>query len=192
MYLDQQNVTVICTSNCTFGKMNDGNHADGTPQDAAVVVGPDAVAADSTTQAILRLNQGFIRPDSTTGYKDVNFLPNDYGNNCNCTVALGDGMLNIKSGSISSNLPSQIAGPIFYGGPSVGTPLQLNANEMGLAVSSDTAGAPGVKGLKLRVECSGTSGDVKLVALAGIAGGETNEVLITDGIGNGTVSQCIH
>ncbi|HEX3627190.1 MAG TPA: hypothetical protein VH280_17420, partial [Verrucomicrobiae bacterium] len=123
----------------------------------------------------------------TTGYKDVNFLPNDYGNNCNCTVALGDGMLNIKSGSISSNLPSQIAGPIFYGGPSVGTPLALAAGELGLS-KSPTGGetAPGIAGLKLRVECGTSPGTAKLVALAG----NSNLIFtLLDDIGSG-VQNC--
>jgi hypothetical protein len=156
-----------------------------------VVVGPDAVATDNPTGTVLRLNQGFIKPDPGGSYKDIVFDTNGNGETCKCNVALGDGMLNVANGNISSNQQSQISGPIYYSGPASGAPLQLNANEMGLAVSTDTAGAPGVKGLKLRVECSGShTGNVKLVALAGIAGGTNNEVLIADGIGQGSVTAC--
>ncbi|HEX3666741.1 MAG TPA: hypothetical protein VHU23_16060, partial [Rhizomicrobium sp.] len=37
MYLDQQNVTVICTSNCTFGRMNSSGVTDN--RNAAILAG---------------------------------------------------------------------------------------------------------------------------------------------------------
>jgi hypothetical protein len=186
MFLDQQNETVVCTSNCTFGGMN-SEGSNGGDADSAIVVGYNAVAASSVTKPILRLNQGFIKPDtSDPGYLDVRFDTNLLGDSCDCEVALGDGMLNISSGTIVSNQQSKISGPMFYAGPSVGTPLQLNANEMGMAVSSDTAAAPGDLGLKLRVECDtlGTH-DMKIMALAGPTASET---LVKGGIGNGQTS----
>jgi hypothetical protein len=99
-------------------------------------------------------------------------------------VALGDGMLNVASGNISSNQQSQISGPIYFGGPAVGTPLQLNANEMGMAVSTDTEVPPNGAGLKLRVECNGSpgSGKVNLVVLAGSG---TTPVPIASNVGSG-------
>jgi hypothetical protein len=101
-------------------------------------------------------------------------------------VALGDGMLNVASGNISSNQQSQISGPIYFGGPAVGTPLQLTPNEVGLSTSptSETSAAPGTSGLKLRVECDASGGTAKLVVLAGTSPIETT---LADNIG-GSVS----
>jgi hypothetical protein len=80
------------------------------------------------------------------------------------------------------------APPTFANAASIGVPLTLNPNELGIGLSTDTEGAPQGNGLKLRVECStSTTGDVKIVALAGASG---NETMIADGIGNGTVSAC--
>jgi hypothetical protein len=160
---------------------------DGGDGGSSVVVGPDAVASDNPAGTVLRLNQGFIKPDPSGSYKDIVFDANGNGETCKCNVALGDGMLNVAgTGAISSNMPAQVAGPIYFGGPSVGTPLQLNANEVGMAVSTDTKAAPGTGGLKLRVECTGTGGQVNLVALAGNSATPTP---VTSGIGS-SVSGC--
>jgi hypothetical protein len=183
MYLDQQKETVVCSSNCTFGRMNTGGVTD--DRNAAILVGADAFAANGANLAILRLNQGFIKSSGVSGYQDINFDTNTAGATCACTVALGDGMLNVSTGTIASNQTSQIAGPIFYGGPSVGTPLQLNANEMGLAVSTDTAAYPGSSGLKLRVECSTAfPGTARIVAIAGAnTGSPPAPTIVADNIG---------
>jgi hypothetical protein len=185
MFLDQQNETVVCTSNCTFGSMN--SSGDGGDGGSSVVVGPDAVATDNPTGTVLRLNQGFIKPDPGGSYKDIVFDTNGNGETCKCNVALGDGMLNVANGNISSNQQSQISGPIYFGGPAVGTPLQLNANEMGMAVSTDAAGAPGTTGLKLRVQC-GSLNDGK-AALVVLAGTNPHPITLLDEIGSG-VTNC--
>jgi hypothetical protein len=181
MYVDQQNVTVICNSNCTFGSMN--SSGDGGDGGSSVVVGPDAVATDNPAGTVLRLNQGFIKPDPGGSYKDIVFDTNGNGETCKCNVALGDGMLNVAgTGAISSNMPAQVTGPIYFGGPATGAPLQLNANEVGLATSFDTAVAPNKFGLKFRVQCGTISGTAQIVVLAGTS---SAPISLLDNIGTG-------
>jgi hypothetical protein len=141
------------------------------------------VASDNPTGTVLRLNQGFIKPDPSGSYKDIVFDANGNGETCKCNVALGDGMLNVAgTGPISSNMPAQVSGPIYYSGPATGAPLQLNANEMGMATSSDAREAPGPAGLKLRVECGTTAGTAKLTVLAGQS---STAITLLDNIGTG-------
>jgi hypothetical protein len=78
---------------------------DGGDGGSSVVVGPDAVASDNPAGTVLRLNQGFIKPDPGGSYKDIVFDTNGNGETCKCNVALGDGMLNVAgTGAISSNM----------------------------------------------------------------------------------------
>jgi hypothetical protein len=156
---------------------------DGGDGGSPVVVGPDAVASDNPAGTVLRLNQGFIKPDPSGSYKDIVFDANGNGETCKCNVALGDGMLNVAgTGAISSNMPAQVAGPIYFGGPSVGTPLSLTSNEVGLGTSpiSETPSNPGASGLKFRVECDASGGTAKLVVLAETS---TSETVLADHIG---------
>ncbi|HEX4079193.1 MAG TPA: hypothetical protein VHX61_10015 [Rhizomicrobium sp.] len=117
---------------------------------------------------------------------------------CKCSVALGDGMVDVATqsgtGVPTTNVPAQLTGqtayapPVFANAASVGVPLTLNPNELGMGVSSDTEGPPQGNGLKLRVECSSPhSGSVNIVALAGTY---SNETVIAGGIGGGTVRAC--
>ncbi|HEX3627030.1 MAG TPA: hypothetical protein VH280_16595, partial [Verrucomicrobiae bacterium] len=136
---------------------------------------------------VLRLNQGFIKPDPGGSYKDIVFDTNGNGETCKCNVALGDGMLNVAStnGGISSNMPAQISGPIYFGGPATGAPLGLTADEIGLGTNpaSNLPVHPGATGLKFRVECdSAHPGTAKLMVLAGTSDTETK---VIDNIGSG-------
>ena len=202
MYLDQQNETVICAANCLFGKANASRTA-GVP---AILIGPDAATtAPGVSPIVLQLDQGlFDVPDVRhNGGQDIEFQSTTgaTSHECSCIVALGPGMVDVDTkqnasqpGAPTTNDSTKLSGQTTYAPPtfanagSVGVPLTLNPNELGMGVSMDTEGAPGPGGLKLRVECSTIgSHNVKIVALAGISNTET---VIADGIGNHQVAAC--
>ena len=182
MYLDQQNETVTCVANCTFKGMNEGKATDNSDGNSGIVIGPDAFTALGQTKTILRLNQGFIEPytddPDDTNFLDVRFdTPPGGGNPCNCSVALGDGMVDLASGFVSTNQSTQVAGPISFGGPQAGPnadlsngigPLNLSPSEIGMGVTTTAPTFPGKAGVKLSVQCTGNhDGKVNLVVLAG-------------------------
>jgi hypothetical protein len=188
MYLDQQNETVICSANCFF--KDAGKAGDSGDGDAALVIGPDATttAGSGANPPILQLDQGvFSAPKVDT---DILFDTNTLGTVCNCRVELGGAMLDVtnKTGIPSTNNTALMLGqtgyapPTFSNAASVGVPLTLNPNELGIGVSSDTEIQPGSGGLKLRVECGTTGGTAKIVALAGTS---SSEKVLLDNIGTG-------
>jgi hypothetical protein len=210
MYLDQQNETVVCTGNCLFGDADTGGGAT-TP--AAILVGPDATTiATGVSPIVLQLDKGIIEAPSVrhNNGKDIYFSTGSGTTECHCAVALGGGMVDVvtkqtssQPGAPTTNDSTKLAGQTTYAPPTfanagtVGTPppssspvpLNLTPNELGIiATTSGTAAAPNGTGLKLRVECSGTTAhDVRLVALAGTSNTET---ILADGIGGGAVSAC--
>ena len=115
-------------------------------------------AGDLTT-IISYFNQGIF---NVKGANDIVFDINANGKVCNCRVALGSGMLDIKTGTPTTNNAQLVTGqtsyapPTFANAASIGVPLTLNPNELGIGVSQDTMKKQGNKGVKHRVEC-GTS-----------------------------------
>ena len=190
MYLDQQNETVICAANCTFNGAGE-NICTISDCEAALVIGPDATTtAGGLTPIIAQFNQGIF---NVKGANDIVFDTNANGKVCNCRVALGSGMLDIKTGTPSTNYQNLVSGQINYGSPQLGnaasfqTPLTLAPAELGIATSPPgTATAPGQSGLKLRVKCGTHSGKAKIVVLAGTS---PTEMTLLDDIGGG-VANC--
>ena len=200
MYLDQQNETVLCAGNCLFAD------AKGTTPAAAIVIGPDATTtARGASRIVAELSQGTF--DVPTVYQntgnDIFFAPSPNNNKeCNCVVALGSAMSDVNTpdtatiqGQPSTNDPTKVTGQTTYAPPTfadaatVGTPLTLNPNELGMGVSTDTEGAPGQLGVKWRVECaSGKQGKVKILLLTGTS---SSPVTLLDNVGNvGSVPEC--
>jgi hypothetical protein len=205
MYLDQQNETVICAANCYLKDANNAKNTGGDG-DAAITIGPDATStATGVSPIVLQLDQGTFDEFQVrhNGGSDIYFETDVANNNktCNCVVALGGGIVDVNTrqnssqpGAPTTNDTTRLtdqttyAPPTFGNAATVGAPLTLNPNELGIGVSTDTEGPPGLGGLKLRVECSSPhTHDVKIVALAGTSGTET---VIADGIGGGTISAC--
>ena len=130
---------------------------------------------------------------------DVQFDQNANGKYCKCRVALGGGMYDVATqdgtGIPTTNNPAQLIGqtsyapPTFANAASVGVPLTLNPNELGVGVSTDTEIEPGAKGVKLRIECAtNRGGKVKVLLLTGTS---SNPVTLFDNIGDpGSVPGC--
>jgi hypothetical protein len=196
LYLDQQNETFICSANCYFTNAWQ-NCSSSMTNCGTIEIGADArTKVTQQTPVIAQFNQGLFT--TAPGY-DVYFdTSTTTGTQCNCRVALGGGMLDVTTqpgasrGQPTTNNTKLLTGqtsyapPVFANAASVGVPLSLNPNELGIGVSKDAELPPNGNGLKLRVECSATLGDVKIVALAGTS----TETIIKDGIGGGTVGAC--
>ena len=201
MYLDQSNEVVLCAANCFFKDAGKENNMAAQP---ALEIGIDAtnMGNGTATPIIAQFNQGAFTfntrgnaKQSSTSY-DVQFDgPPSFPNECACAVALGSGMLSLVTGNgiPDTTDPTRTLGqssytpPTFANGASVGVPLTLGTNELGIGASTDSEGPPNGSGLKLRVECSGShTGKVKIVALAG---NSTSEALIADNVG-GSVGAC--
>src|ERR1700722_14033443 len=165
MYLNQQNITVICAANCLFG---DADQTGLATSPGAIVVGPLATTiATGVSPIILQLDQGIIDAPSVQSVgTDIYFQT---GPECHCVVALGSGMVDVNTalnssqpGAPTTNDPTRMTGqttyapPTFANAATVVAPLTLNQYELGVATSSQsqTAVAPGINGLKFRVECS--------------------------------------
>jgi hypothetical protein len=199
MYLDQQGETVICAANCYFSKANMGQNTGGDG-DASVVIGPDATTsaggsktAPTVTPTVLVLDQGAFSFGSGDVAYDIQFDQSQAGTSCLCTVSLGPSMLDIGNGVPTTNNAALMLGqtgyapPTFANAASIGVPLTLNPNELGIGVSpSSGETAPGGNGLKLRVECGTNPGTAKLVALAG---NSSTVFALLDNIGSG-VQNC--
>jgi hypothetical protein len=152
---------------------------------------------------VLQLGQGVIDAPRVRrhGGSDIYFSTGSGTTECRCVVALGSGIVDVSTkpsssqpGAPTTNDPTKLTGqttyapPVFANAASVGVPLTLNPNELGLGLSTDTEAPPQGIGLKLRVECSSAgSHNMKIVALAGSSSTET---LIADGIGNHTIATC--
>ena len=194
MYLDQQNEVVICAANCYFFDA----WKNATTGYASLEIGPDASNMQSATMpVVLELNRGaFNKNDKGGATSDIHF-DNTGGVECNCRIALGGGMTSLVSGTgiPSNNDPTRMLGqttyapPTFANAASVGVPLTLNPNELGVGVSTDTEIAPGKVGVKLRVECAtNKNGKVKVLLLTGQS---SNPVTLFDNIGDaGSVPEC--
>ena len=181
MYLNQQNETVVCTGNCAFG---DADRDGGAAIPAAIVIGPLATTmATGVSPIVLQLDKGTIDAPSVrhNGGSDIYFESAVGGSECRCVVALGGGMVDVDTASNSSqpgqpttNDSTKLAGQTTYAPPTfanagtVGAPLILNQDELGIATSSQsqTLVAPGAYGLKFRVQCN-NDGTAKLVVFAG-------------------------
>jgi len=190
MYLNQQNITVICAANCLFG---DADQTGLATSPGAIVVGPLATTiATGVSPIILQLDQGIIDAPSVQSVgTDIYFQT---GPECHCVVALGSGMVDVNTalnssqpGAPTTNDPTKLTGQTTYAAPTfanaatVGVPLTLNPNELGMGVSTDTLTHPGASGLKLRVECSTAHpGTARIVALAGSS---TTPTIVADNIG---------
>ena len=192
LYLDQQNETFLCAANCYFtSSWNSGCIAGQSC--SAIEIGADSrTKVTEQTSIIAQFNQGLF----TSAQKYDVYFDNPGGNYCKCRVALGGGMVDVATpsgsnpGQPTTNRPTQLTGqttyapPVFANAASVGVPLSLNPNELGVGVSTDAITGPGKSGLKFRVECSVTyPGKERLVVLAGTSPAET---IVADNIGGGT------
>jgi len=190
-------LAAICAANCFF-KDAWKNASTAVMQREALEIGPDAsnlsAAGLPTNGATAQINQGaFSNSEGSIG--DIAFDTDTNGKTCNCSVALGAGMISLDAPNnipstndvkrtlgTSSYAPPTFANAATVGVPAKGGPLTLNPAELGFAVSSDTATDPGIGGLKLRVECGTSGGTAKIVAFAGSSGPEK---VILDNIGTG-------
>ena len=109
----------------------------------AIEIGPDAkTKATQQTPIIAQFNQGLF---ASAQQYDVAFDTNTTtGKPCNCRVAMGSGMIDevtqgtASPGQPTTNLASLLTGqttyapPVFANAASIGRPLTLNPNELGV------------------------------------------------------------